>query len=338
MNAPAVNAAAVNHVAAHNPMNKLRWLLTREYWEHKGGFLWAPVITAAVFLCLVVGVFVIFQLSVDRSHIEIANLELDLLLQKMTPEIAGHVRDGVEGALYLVGGLFGVVLFFVTFFYCLGALYDDRRDRSVLFWKSLPVSDSATVLSKVITALLVAPLISTVLAILTGIAFLALVTVFGAFHGVNVLGLLWGDLAPARVGAHLFALIPVQMLWSLPTIGWLLLCSSWAKSKPFLWALALPIGSGVLVSMADLMQSLAAPDSWFWENVVARVLLSIFPGSWLDATQIDDRFEGPGDLLRLVDLGSAYQVLGTLELWVGAVAGIAMIVAAVYFRRKRDEG
>ena len=50
-----------------------------------------------------------------------------------------------------------IVLGVVVFFFCLGALFDDRKDRSVLFWKSLPISDQATVLSKVAMALVVAP-------------------------------------------------------------------------------------------------------------------------------------------------------------------------------------
>lgn len=124
----------------------------------------------------------------------------------------------------------------------------------------------------------------------------------------------------------------------MPTIGWLLLCSAWAKSKPFLWAVALPIGAGIMVSWFDLMQSISMPDTWFWKQVVARLLLSIAPGSWIDTAQIDDNFQGPQDLLRMVDLGAAYATLASPQLWVGAIAGIAMIFAAVHFRRKRDEG
>jgi ABC-2 type transport system permease protein len=238
----------------------------------------------------------------------------------------------------MVAGLIGVVLFFVLFFYCIGSLYDDRRDRSVLFWKSLPLSDTATVASKAATALFIAPLVATAAAILTGIGFLILVSGYVAFNGVNPLPLLWSSAAPLKVAANLIATIPVQALWALPTVGWLMLCSSWARSKPFLWAIALPIGSGVMVSWFDLMQTLAVPDSWYWKNVVARLLLSIAPGSWIDSTNIDDNFEAPEDLLHLFDLGSAYSTMATPDLWIGAIAGIAMIVLAVHFRRKRDEG
>ncbi|MCI1709569.1 MAG: hypothetical protein LKM39_03750 [Chiayiivirga sp.] len=208
----------------------------------------------------------------------------------------------------------------------------------MLFWKSLPISDLGTVASKALTALLVAPLLSTVAAIVTGVGFLLLLSAYVGFYGINPFPLMWGELAPLKVGFNLIAMLPVQILWALPTIGWLLLCSAWAKSKPFLWAVALPIGAGIMVSWFDLMQSISMPDTWFWKQVVARLLLSIAPGSWIDTAQIDDNFQGPQDLLRMVDLGAAYATLASPQLWVGAIAGIAMIFAAVHFRRKRDEG
>ena len=330
--------AATTTTAHNNPMNTMKWLLRREFWENKGGIFWAPIFTGAIYLGLMIMAILVGQMSVNRAQIQINNLKLGELTSKITPEIQNHINAGTELSLYMIAGLFGVVLFFVLFFYCLGALYDDRRDRSVLFWKSLPVSDRATVASKATTALLVAPLLSTTAAIITGFGFLLLLSAYVGFYGINPFPLLWAKFAPLKVGFNLIAMLPVQILWALPTIGWLLLVSSWAKSKPFLWALALPIGAGIMVSWFDLMQSISMPDSWFWKNVVARLLLSIVPGSWVDATKIDDNFRGPEDLLHIVDLSSAYATFATPQLWVGAIAGIAMIVAAIYYRRKRDEG
>ena len=330
---PAVEKSTVNPA-----LNNMKWLLRREFWENKGGIFWAPVFTGAIYLGLMIMALVVGQLSVNRAHIQINKLNLNELVGKITPEIREHIYAGTELSLYMIAALFAVVLFWVLLFYCLGSLYDDRRDRSVLFWKSLPVSDRATVGSKALTALVLAPAISTVAAIVTGVGFLLLLSVYVGLHGVNPLPLLWANVAPAKVGLHLLATIPVQALWALPTVGWLMLCSSWAKSKPFLWAVAVPVASGIMVSWFDLMQSLAVPDSWYWKNVVARLLLSIVPGSWLDTTRIDDNFQGPQDLLRLFELSTTYSTLAMPSLWIGAVAGLAMMAAAVYFRRKRDEG
>jgi ABC-2 type transport system permease protein len=210
----------------------------------------------------------------------------------------------------------------------------------VLFWKSLPLSDSSTVLSKALTALVMVPVISTLAAILTGIGFLVVISIYVAFYGINPLPLLWSNTAVLKAAGTLIAVMPVQLLWALPTVGWLLLCSSWAKSKPFLWALAIPVGAGIVVSWFDLMKSvMTLPDTWFWQHVVARMLFSVAPGGWLDATSIDTRnFNGPDDLMRFADLGTIYGTLLTPQIWVGAIAGIAMIFASIYWRRKRDEG
>lgn len=331
---------AVTH-AANSPANKLRWLLRREFWENKGGFFWAPIFTGAIFLGLVLMAITVGEITVDRTKINVASLNLGQLTSKyMTPEIAEHIATGTQATIYMVSALFGVVAFFVLFFYCLGALYDERRDRSVLFWKSLPLSDSSTVLSKALTALIIVPVISMVAAIVTGIAFLALISIYVAFYGINPLPLLWGNTAVLKATGTLIAVIPVQMLWALPTVGWLLLCSSWAKSKPFLWALAIPVGAGIVVSWFDLMKSVTTlPDTWFWQHVVARMLLSVAPGGWLDATRIDtSRFNGPDDLIQFADLGTIYGTLLSPQMWLGAIAGIAMIFGAIYYRRKRDEG
>lgn len=329
-----MNAATIKHSPVHN----MKWLLRREFWEHKGGIFWAPIFTGAIYLGLMIMALVVGEMSVNRSQIKINNLNLGELTSKITPEIQSHIYAGTELSLYMISALISVVLFFVLFFYCLGALYDDRRDRSVLFWKSLPVSDGATVVSKLLTAIVVAPLLAIAASIVTGLGFMLLLSAYVGLYGVNPFPLLWGEAAPLKVAGNLIAMLPVQLLWSLPTVGWLLLVSSWAKSKPFLWALALPIGAGIMVSWFDLMQSLSVPDGWFWQNVVARMLLSIAPGSWIDTDSLQGRIDGPQDILAILGTGNTYSLLATPELWIGAIAGVAMVFAAIYFRRKRDEG
>lgn len=331
---------AVTHAAADHPVSKFRWLLRREFWEHKGGFFWAPIFTGAIFMGLVLMAITIGEVTVDRNNVNVASLNLGLLTEKvMTPEVRDHIARGVQVSLYLVYALFGVVLFFVTFFYGLGALYDDRRDRSVLFWKSLPLSDGQTVLSKAVTALVMAPVLSLAGAVLTGLLFLIVISAYVGFYGINPLPLFWTNFAVFKALGTLLAILPIQALWALPTIGWLLLVSAWAKSKPFLWALIIPVGAGIIVSWFDLMKSVTQlPDTWFWENIVARLLFSMFPGGWLEVSTGAREINSPEDLLGLVDLSSIYGTLATPQMLIGIVAGVAMIFAAVHLRRKRDEG
>jgi ABC-2 type transport system permease protein len=171
----------------------------------------------------------------------------------------------------------------VLFSYGIGALYNDRADRSVLFWKSLPISDAETVLAKVVAMALIAPVLAVGAMIALHLGFLVILSLWVLAHGINPM-LLWSPTHLVSLWVKLILLIPINALWALPSIGWLLLCSSFARSKPFLWAVALPVVSGVLVSMFHLMNSLSLPSGWYWRNIVGRLLFSIVPGTWVDVT------------------------------------------------------
>ena len=158
-----------------------KWLIKREFWENRGGFFWAPVITGGIFLVLNLILAVIGSIAARRS-MDGGGFVIDDAPEK-AHQIVGGIGDGM-----LLGGviLACVVLAFVVFFYALGTLYDDRRDRSVLFWKSLPVSDAQTVLSKAAIALLVAPLIVAAAASLTSLALVLILSGVLAVNGIHV--------------------------------------------------------------------------------------------------------------------------------------------------------
>ena len=230
------------------------------------------------------------------------------------------------------------MLGFVVFFYCLGALYDERKDRSVLFWKSLPISDTQTVLSKVASAALVAPIIAIGASILTMFVFMLMISTVVLMHGGNPVELLWGPANPLTlIGGHI-AWIPVYALWALPTIGWLLLCSAWARSKPFLWAIMVPLFAGIFVSWFDLMELFNLDSSWFWANAVGRLLLGTFPAIDMAYRGGFDGANGQLDIAREMSAGNQLQTLAMPELWIGAIVGAAMIFGAIRLRRWRDEG
>jgi ABC-2 type transport system permease protein len=228
-----------------------------------------------------------------------------------------------------------------VFFFCLGSLYDERKDRSVLFWKSLPLSDGQTVLSKAASALVVAPAIAVAAAIASMFGFLVLISAFVLLHHGNPYSLIWGPGSPLKVAASMIALIPVYALWALPTVGWLMLCSAWARSKPFLWAILIPVFSGILISWFNLMNVFHLNDGWFWKNIVFRGLFSVFPGTWYASPAMHDaismKVENPGDLANAIQIGKSWALFGSAELWIGAVAGAAMIYAAIRLRRWRDD-
>ena len=319
--------------------NTLFWLVKREFWEHRGGFFWAPVVTGGVFLLL--GIMAIITAEVLGAHAGVnfgASGQVRTVIDHMDSGDISQVGGLLDMALYSALSLTMVVMGFVVFFYCLGALYDDRRDRSILFWKSLPISDSATVLSKVVSATLVAPFIAIVTGIVVGILLLLILAVTLSFHGVNV----WQILIlahPFRVTFNLIGYIPVYLLWALPTIGWLMLCSAWARGKPFLWALALPVATGLLVSWFGIMGIFKLSSSWFWINIVMRGLFSAFPGTsvlWNAGHLSIGHAPGqPG--LDPMNLDQTYALLTTPNLWIGVIVGLVMLAGAVWFRRWRDD-
>ena len=128
-------------------MNKLPLLLKREYWEHRGGFLWTPIWVTGVTLAITVLGLVTAEIFRSRSGVNVG-FSLDMMRQHLEAKDYVDAGYGLDVVQFVFGALPCVGLFFVLFFYLLGGLYDDRRDRSVLFWKSLPVSDATTVLSK----------------------------------------------------------------------------------------------------------------------------------------------------------------------------------------------
>jgi ABC-2 type transport system permease protein len=341
-----------NVMAINNPeLRTFSWLLKREYWESRGGFLRAPFIIATVILSMFVLMMIIAEVTATRHGVNIGGLNLEQVIDKIGPDAAATVANGLDTGLLVMCAPIVIGMTFVVFFYLLGALYDDRKDRSVLFFKSLPVSDTTTVLSKLFSALIIAPVIAVGACIALNIAFLLVMTVYALLHGVNAILLLWHPLHLLALWIKLLALIPINALWALPTAGWLLLCSSYVRSKPFLFAVVLPILAGVAIGTINLMQALALPSTTYWRYVFYRILGGLWPGSWLSSTLSANpvSLDKVGDVSTALGMAKFDFVNGVLsyermgmalmspELWIGVIAGAGMIAAAIYFRRERTD-
>lgn len=346
-------------IQAHAPVrsfsaaSKFKLMLRREFWENKGGFFWAPLVAGIVSLVLLLGVIATFEIKVapeignqhivtdDGTRIQMNGLDLKALSKHMSPSDMQQLGGAVDMSLYLASTWPFIVLGFVVFFYCLGSLYDERKDRSVLFWKSLPLSDGATVLSKVVSATVVLPTIAAIAAILTMLGYLAIISLFMLYHGGNPVELLFGAGNPLTVATNLLATVPIYAVWSLPTVGWLMLCSAWARRVPFLWATLIPVVATLLLGWITLMDAIDQDSFlWFLQNVSSRALFSGVPGTWLDVvdTSAFENINGPDDLTHALSIGTMYTAFLSAKMWLGALAGAAMIFAAVRLRRWRDEG
>lgn len=193
-------------------MNAMLWSIRRELWENRSIYL-APLGVAAL---AVLG-FVVHTTRVRLSHDPAKLAEpysfVSLLIMATT--------------------------FVVAIFYCLDALYGERRDRAVLFWKSMPVSDTTTVLSKAFIPIVLLPILTFVLTVVAQL--LILVTSSAVFLAMGESAApLWTNLPLARMSwMLLYHLIAVHGLWYAPIFAWLLFVSSAVRRMPFLWA-ALP--------------------------------------------------------------------------------------------------
>jgi len=321
-------------------MKTFYWLVKREFWEHRGGFFWAPVITGGVSLLLTLMSLVTGEILGRRNNLfhfdggdSIGpNGHLDV---SMLGNVGGVLDCVLFGVIALMLGIMAIVVFF----YCLGSLYNDRRDRSILFWKSLPISDGQTVLSKVASATVVAPVIACIVGVVTGLLLMLMVACAASLHGLNLWQLLL-HVHPLQVIASVVALIPLYVIWALPTAGWLMLCSAWARSMPFLWALLLPPASLLMVWWFGLLGLFKVGAGWFWGNIVVRLLMSLIPGGWLrDVPALGHGLHAdtPDALLDFLGVAQNYAALASPDLWIGAIAGVAMIAAAIWFRRWRDD-
>ncbi len=323
-----------------NALSNFGWLVRREYWESRRGFLWAQFWAAAAILIITVLGIIAGEVLKARMGAQVdvhMGVSLTDILRNATAHDTGQLAKALDATMLLFGFIAAVVLFFVVFFYLLGALYDDRKDRSVLFWKSLPLSDTGTVLSKVAAAIVIAPLIAVGITLAGYLAAQVIVSLWLVIHAVNPLPL-WTQGEPYTVWLRLVAMVPINALWGLPTVGWLLFWSAAVRSKPFLWAIIVPIIAGVLNFWIGLLGLPHIRHDFFWGDIVGRLLLSIIPASWIDpnAHNYAMRFRDSHELAA-IDFPAMGHALMLPQMWIGVIVGIALIAAAIWFRRWRDE-
>ncbi|WP_342118208.1 hypothetical protein [Pseudoduganella sp. OTU4001] len=320
-------------------MNTMKWLIQREYWENKGMLFWAPAIVGSL-MVLFSGVMLAFGMNM--------NFKLDgekiARFHEMTTIERHDLANAFGAGFPMVATPLYILMAFLIFFYCLGALHDDRRDRSILFWKSLPVSDTETVLSKVAMAILGAPLIVTVVGYIASFTIMLMSSIALSFHGLNIFSDLMSSTSFWLSPFRMLSLIPIYLLWALPTVGWLLMVSSWARSKVFLWAVGAPLMSGALLAWANVGFKLGLNIEWYFQQVVLRLLGSVLPGNWMifdqtamRAMEQADRGDLPPAHQMATFFNHAYASLASPTLWIGVAAGVAMIAAAIYLRRWREE-
>lgn len=300
-------------------------LIRREFWEHRA--LWVAPLVVAALLVVLSGLSGGVHISAD-ARVEVDGRAVDLV-KAITPERAGKLFGVLVAGLY-VPQL--IVVFVVLFFYLLDALYTERKDRSILFWKSLPVSDTHTVATKALVALAVVPLGVWALSVVTSLATIGVLT--GRLAGTTLAPIVQWDTGIwfAIQGAMLAGTL-VAALWYAPIAAALLLISAWARRNVFLWAVLPPVALMLLEGTA------------FNTDRVAAFLRYRFSG-FFDAMgmgiSMRERAAGVSDR-EFARLGEVYSRLDTtpllanIDLWLGVAAALLMLWAAVQVRRRRDD-
>jgi len=270
---------------------RMYWSMRRELWEYPSIYI-APLAVAAVSL---LGFLIALMVSPAHRH-----EPLD-----MPYELAAGLIMGTASVLGI--------------FYSLDALYGERRDRSILFWKSLPVSDLTTVLSKFAIPLIILPLLSFAIAVVTQFVLLLLSSAFQLGSGLSV-----GTLGARMSFFHmslmiLYHILTVHGLWYAPLYGWLLLVSAWAPRAPFIWAFLPPF------------------VIWGVEKIAFRT--SHFLG------MLQYRLTGPepstttarsGNVMEMISALTPAQFFSTPGLWVGLAVAAIFLATAVRLRRYRE--
>ncbi len=284
------------------------WSLRRELWEHRSVFI-APLVAGSLgFL-----VFLISLYYLPASMRVLPRYEpSDQLVRLSMPYSHASM-------------LVFVTAFIVGIVYCLDALHGERRDRSILFWKSLPVSDLTAVLAKATVPLVVLPLVA--FAVSVAIELIMLVISLGVLlvSGGGTAAMVWTHLPIFQLILVQLYTLPLIALWYAPIYGWLLLVSGWARRTPFLWAV-LP-----LLAIAAL-EKIAFSTSYFASLIVDRLIgfaTHAFNFITPEGTPIDPHF------IPVTQLAPG-RFLSTPGLWIGLVFAVLFLAAAVRLRRYRE--
>ena len=285
-------AIASTHIAA---TRRFYWSIRRELWEHRSIYV-APLAAAAIFL---------FGFLVGLPH----------HLRGVRTQDQAH--QALDVPYQLAAALIMGTAFIVGIFYSLDALYGERRDRSILFWKSLPVSDLTTVLSKLTIPLVILPVLSFAIAVVTQFLMLLLSSIVLLGSGLN-LGMYWAHSSFFHLSVILlYHILTVHGLWYAPIYGWLLLVSACAPRAPFIWAFLPPF-------VVWGLEKIAFNSSRFLALMNYRL-----NGPQPTTTTPDSH------LMDMLSALSPAQFFSTPGLWTGLIIAAAFLFAAVRLRRYR---
>ena len=314
----------------NNSLSQLWTLMRREVWESPIAFKWTPLGLGGL-IVLVAGVSLAIgaRFDVDMAF----TLDAMRLFAETEP---AQQRLIVSGLLFSSTVIFFQLMPFLVVFYLASSLFDDRKDRSILFWKSLPVSDGLTVISKLLTACITIPALFLLAILLTQLALLAIGSFYAFMAGINPVSTLWLPASLPRLWSVMALGMLMQGLWLLPIYGWLLFCSSWAPRLPILIAVAIPGALALAQHSYSLISGFRLPEY----NIGLIILRRLGTGALPSNAQID--FSGGLENIEFneslfMSFSHVFSHLLKPELWLGVLIAAAFLYGAVWFRRRATD-
>ena len=302
--------------ANHPQARMFRTLIRREFWEHRSLWL-APLVVAVLLVACA-----LLTHGVARIDATDASEWLD---SQVKANLFALAQWGLTIPQYLV-------MLLLQSFYLLDCLYAERKDRSILFWKSLPVSDGATVLSKLAVGAVVLPLGTYVLALVTDVLF-TIIWDLRAFIGQAPELVVWDTVAFLKTQTVMLLGLMVSMLWYAPFWGTLLLASAVVRRNVLMWVTVVPL-------LAVIVERIAFGTRWLsrfldyrtfgiWSDlhVESAILGSLRPVGGGEVVSIPEVFDR-------VHVGPAFQ---NIDLWLGLLFTAGCVFAAARVRRYRDD-
>ena len=298
-------------------------LIRRELWEHRSIFV-TPI---AIGLILALGVLMTEgMLTAHTAEIDIGIAAASNLADE------SHRSAVINGLLFVPSVIILIGMSVLVIFYSLDSLYAERKDKSILFWRSLPVTDAETVISKALTGALVIPLISFAAIITTQLISMILSSIWIMIEGGDAIHLIWAPASLVSLWAATLAGMLMLSLWLSPFLGWFLFVSAFAKRMPLLLA-ALPI------IMLPMLENWIFGSKMFFEAFFVRTIEPIRDGAEAAKAsfEITENLRVSSliaDPWQAIEFGSFF---AKSDLWAGLIVSATFITAAVYVRRYRDE-
>lgn len=295
---PVPESAAVNAPGCRPTTRPFYWSVWRELWENRSIYI-APILVAVVVL------FGFLVSTIGLPERRQAVLLLD----------PAKARAAIEAPYDMAAIMLILTAFIVGVFYCLDALYGERRDRSILFWKSQPVSDRTTLFSKATIPLLILPLVTFAIVIATQLVMLLWTSVLLVTHGMSSVST-WTYFPLFRNSFILLYGLVAIALWHAPIYGWALLVSGWAPRATFLCAVVPLLGIGFFEKIT------------FGTSHFASMLKHRLIGFAPEAFAFNAHSIASPQLTPL-------RYLSTPDLWLGLLFAAVFLVAAIRLRRYR---